>query len=85
MSGRSDATAATWQGFQTILFTDIESSTALTQRLGDEGPQELLRRHDTTVRTALDQRDLYGYGSFRHERHWNGDRLILNDTQLTRG
>jgi hypothetical protein len=41
-------------GFQSILFTDLESSTALTQRLGDEGAQELLRGHNTAVRSALD-------------------------------
>jgi class 3 adenylate cyclase len=37
----------------TILFTDIESSTALTQRLGDAKAQELLRTHNTIVRDAL--------------------------------
>jgi class 3 adenylate cyclase len=42
-------------GFQTILFTDLESSTALTQRLGDEGAQELLRGHNATVRAALEE------------------------------
>jgi class 3 adenylate cyclase/pimeloyl-ACP methyl ester carboxylesterase len=42
------------QGFQTILFTDLEGSTALTQRLGDEGAQELLRGHNTAVRGALE-------------------------------
>ncbi len=42
-------------GFQTILFTDIESSTALTQRLGDEGAQELLRGHNKAVRAALEE------------------------------
>ncbi len=41
-------------GFQSILFTDLEASTPLTQRLGDEGAQELLRGHNTTVRGALD-------------------------------
>ena len=40
-------------GFQTILFTDLEESTPLTQRLGDEGAQELLERHDVVVRAAL--------------------------------
>jgi len=39
--------------FQTILFTDLEASTALTQRLGDAGAQELLREHNTVVRQAL--------------------------------
>jgi len=42
-------------GFQTILFTDLESSTALTQRLGDEGAQALLRGHNEAVRAALDE------------------------------
>ena len=40
-------------GFRTILFTDIESSTALTERLGDAKAQELRRAHDTIVRDAL--------------------------------
>ena len=40
---------------QTILFTDLESSTALTVRLGDEQAQEVLRGHNTTVRAALDE------------------------------
>ncbi len=39
--------------FRTILFTDIESSSALTQRLGDARAQEVLRAHDTIVRDAL--------------------------------
>jgi class 3 adenylate cyclase len=51
---RPDSTA-TPQGFQTILFTDLESSTALTQRLGDEGAQELLRGHNEAVRAALEE------------------------------
>jgi len=37
----------------TILFTDIEGSTPLTQRLGDAGAQELVRAHNTAVRRAL--------------------------------
>ena len=39
--------------FRTIVFTDIESSTAITQHLGDEKAQELLRRHNQIVRQAL--------------------------------
>ncbi len=42
-------------GFQTILFTDLESSTALTQRVGDEAAQEVLRGHNTAVRGALEE------------------------------
>jgi class 3 adenylate cyclase/pimeloyl-ACP methyl ester carboxylesterase len=38
----------------TVMFTDIEGSTSMTQRLGDEGSQRLLRAHNETVRGALD-------------------------------
>ncbi len=37
----------------TILFTDMEGSTSLTQRLGDASAQELVRSHDTIVRESL--------------------------------
>ncbi len=37
----------------TILFTDVEGSTALTQRLGDAKARELLREHERMVREAL--------------------------------
>jgi class 3 adenylate cyclase len=37
----------------TILFTDIEGSTALTQRLGDARARDLLREHERMVREAL--------------------------------
>jgi len=37
----------------TILFTDLASSTALTQRLGDAKAQELVRAHNAIVREAL--------------------------------
>jgi class 3 adenylate cyclase/predicted alpha/beta hydrolase len=40
-------------GLVTILFTDMESSTALTQRLGDAKAQEVLRTHNAIVRDAL--------------------------------
>jgi class 3 adenylate cyclase len=39
--------------FRTVLFTDLVSSTELTQRLGDEASQTMLRKHDAIVRTAL--------------------------------
>ena len=39
--------------FRTILFTDVEGSTALTQRLGDARARELLREHERMVRAAL--------------------------------
>jgi class 3 adenylate cyclase len=40
-------------GLATILFTDLVSSTALTQRLGDAKAQELVRAHNQIVREAL--------------------------------
>jgi class 3 adenylate cyclase/pimeloyl-ACP methyl ester carboxylesterase len=47
---RSAAPAA---GPVTILFTDVEGSTALTERLGDAGAREVLRQHERTVRECL--------------------------------
>jgi len=40
-------------GLVTILFTDIEGSTALTQRLGDEKAREVLREHERITRECL--------------------------------
>ena len=37
----------------TILFTDVEGSTALTQELGDAGARELFREHERITREAL--------------------------------
>ncbi len=55
LSGAEGARAAprVTDGLQTILFTDMESSTALTQRLGDAAAQELLREHNAAVRNGL--------------------------------
>ena len=39
--------------FRTILFTDMEGSTSLTQKLGDAKAQDVLRTHNTIVREAL--------------------------------
>ena len=36
-------------GFNAILFTDIEGSTAMTQRLGDDRARELMREYGFTV------------------------------------
>jgi class 3 adenylate cyclase/pimeloyl-ACP methyl ester carboxylesterase len=41
----------------TILFTDMESSTTLTQRLGDQGAQAVLRSHNQIVRDCLQAHD----------------------------
>jgi class 3 adenylate cyclase len=39
--------------FRTVLFTDVEGSTALTDRLGDARARELLREHERITREAL--------------------------------
>ncbi len=41
----------------TVLFTDVEGSTALTQRLGDAKARELLREHEGMVRKELAKHD----------------------------
>ncbi len=47
------ATPAERRSPLTVLFTDIEGSTSLTQRLGDAAAQEVLRAHNAIVREAL--------------------------------
>jgi len=37
----------------TVLFTDIAGSTAMTQELGDEGAQDVVRSHNRIVREAI--------------------------------
>jgi class 3 adenylate cyclase len=37
----------------TILFTDVEGSTSMTERLGDEKARDLLRQHERITREAL--------------------------------
>jgi class 3 adenylate cyclase len=54
---RKPTEAAAPSGLVTILFTDMEGSTALTQRLGDAKAQELLRTHNAIVRDALKAQD----------------------------
>jgi class 3 adenylate cyclase/pimeloyl-ACP methyl ester carboxylesterase len=51
------ASEPTPSGLVTILFTDMEGSTSLTQRLGDAKAQELLRAHNSIVRDALKAQD----------------------------
>ena len=43
--------------FRTILFTDLESSTALTQAVGDAKAQDVLHGHNAVVRAALAAND----------------------------
>jgi class 3 adenylate cyclase len=51
--GEESAEAPEAGAFRTVLFTDVEGSTALTQRLGDAKARELLRGHERIVREAL--------------------------------
>jgi class 3 adenylate cyclase/pimeloyl-ACP methyl ester carboxylesterase len=54
--GRGQPSAAepsTAGAFRTVLFTDVEGSTALTQRLGDAKAREVLRQHERITRQAL--------------------------------
>ncbi len=50
---RGAVAAAPVSGLVTILFTDMEGSTSLTQRLGDAKAQEVLREHNAVIRDAL--------------------------------
>ena len=43
--------------FRTILFTDVEASTALTDRFGDAKARDLLREHERLTRDALAAHD----------------------------
>ena len=46
--------ALSGSAFQTIMFTDLESSTALTQKVGDDAAQDILHGHNEAVRKSLE-------------------------------
>ncbi len=53
------------EGTVTVLFTDVEGSTALASRLGDEATRRLLRPVEDTIRDQIDQHsgvDVKGIG-----------------------
>ncbi|MCZ6544706.1 MAG: adenylate/guanylate cyclase domain-containing protein [Chloroflexi bacterium] len=56
---------------QTLLFTDLESSTELTRSLGDEKAQEVLHGHDKVVRAALES---HGGSEVKH----TGDGIMAS-------
>jgi class 3 adenylate cyclase len=58
------------EGTVTVLFTDIENSTPLVERLGDEQARELFLEHDRLVREALERT-----GGVEVERE--GDKFML--------
>lgn len=72
-AGRQAASA-----FRIILFTDLEGSTAMVQRLGDDGAMELLRRHDSIVRGALAQ---HGGREVKH----TGDGIMASFASVRSG
>jgi class 3 adenylate cyclase/pimeloyl-ACP methyl ester carboxylesterase len=57
--------------FRTILFTDMEGSTARGQRLGDARAQAVRRTHDKIVRDAL---GVHGGGEIKH----TGDGIMAS-------
>jgi class 3 adenylate cyclase len=65
------------QGLLTILFTDLEGSTALTQRLGDARAQEVVRAHNTIVRREVRER---GGTEIKH----TGDGIMATFPSATR-
>jgi len=52
-------THAAPDGTVTIMFSDIEDSTVLTERLGDQAWQDLLRKHNALIREQLHAHDGY--------------------------
>ncbi len=61
----------------TILFTDIEGSTSMTQRLGDAAAQGLLRAHNDIVRAAL---GTHGGSEIKH----TGDGIMASFPSASR-
>jgi len=64
-------------GLVTILFTDMEGSTTLTQHLGDAKAQEVLRTHNTIVRDAL---KAHGGSEIKH----TGDGIMASFPSASR-
>jgi class 3 adenylate cyclase/pimeloyl-ACP methyl ester carboxylesterase len=64
-------------GLVTILFTDMEGSTSLTQRLGDAKAQEVQRTHNTIVRDAL---KTHSGSEIKH----TGDGIMASFSSATR-
>jgi class 3 adenylate cyclase len=58
-------------GFRTVMFTDIEDSTATTQHVGDAVAQEMVRTHNEIVRRALHR---YGGTEVKH----TGDGIMAS-------
>ena len=52
-TGVADRAPTAAPAVHTILFTDVEGSTALTHKLGDARAREVMREHERIVRTVL--------------------------------
>jgi len=76
-SAAEPSAATVPSGMVTILFTDIGSSTAITQRMGDARAQELVRAHNTIVREAL---KAHGGSEIKH----TGDGIMASFTTASR-
>jgi class 3 adenylate cyclase len=61
----------------TILFTDVEGSTSLTQRIGDDRSRALLREHERIIRQAI-------HGHDGREIKAMGDGFLASFTSVTR-
>jgi class 3 adenylate cyclase len=75
---RAPTAAEAGEAAVAILFTDMESSTELTQRLGDERAQELVRTHNDIVRNALTAN---GGSEIKH----TGDGIMASFASSSRG
>jgi len=64
--------------FRTILFTDIERSTSLTQQLGDARGMAIIRLHDQIVEAALAK---YGGSEVKH----TGDGVMASFVSVVAG
>jgi class 3 adenylate cyclase/pimeloyl-ACP methyl ester carboxylesterase len=64
-------------GLQTILFTDMEGSTNLTQQLGDIRAQDVVRAHNSVVRDAL---GAHGGAEIKH----TGDGIMATFPSATK-
>jgi class 3 adenylate cyclase len=65
---------ASSDGRVTILFSDIENSTLMTERLGDERWIEVLREHNTIFRGHLER-----YGGYEVKNQGDGFMLAFSD------
>jgi class 3 adenylate cyclase len=63
-------------GQVTILFSDIENSTLMTERLGDERWLEVLRAHN-----ALFRREISAHGGFEVKNQGDGFMLVFPDSR----